>query len=26
VMINIDDSHVPWSRLQTAATTALCSG
>ena len=25
VMINIDDSRVPWSRLQTAAATALCS-
>lgn len=25
-MINIDDSRVPWSRLQAAAATALCSG
>jgi D-alanyl-D-alanine carboxypeptidase len=26
VMINIDDSRVPWSRLRAAAGTALCSG
>jgi D-alanyl-D-alanine carboxypeptidase len=26
VMVNIDDTKVPWSRLQAAAETALCSG
>jgi len=26
VMVNVDESHVPWSRLQAATRTALCSG
>ena len=25
-MVNIDDTHVPWSRIEAAATTALCTG
>jgi D-alanyl-D-alanine carboxypeptidase len=26
VMVNVDESHVPWSKLQAATRTALCSG
>jgi D-alanyl-D-alanine carboxypeptidase len=25
-MVNIDETHVPWSRIEAAATTALCTG